>query len=128
MNTIVQDALVQFRTSHLTYNFPFRPSLFYGTEATGMYNTSIMFLWHLLLRMCNKYKMKMLQGYNFRNIAYFKTFSKEIKIHLGLVQTSNFSCVESNVNELEQRMLICIKFGTFALDSAHFLICIRFDT
>ena len=53
---------------------PFRPSLlFYGTELVvallygteqklRMYNTSIMFLWYLLLQMCNKYKMKMLQG------------------------------------------------------------------
>ena len=34
-----------------------------GTEGKlRMYNTSIMLLWHLLLQMCNKYKMKMLQG------------------------------------------------------------------
>ena len=33
-----------------------------------------------------------------------------------MVQTSNFSCAESNANELEQRiLLICIRFGT--LDS-----------
>ena len=35
---------------------------------------------------------------------------------LTIVQTSNFSCAESNANELEQRiLLICIRFGT--LDS-----------
>ena len=41
---------------------------------------------------------------------------KAVKIYivLGLVQTSNFSCAESNVNELEQRiLLICIRFGTW---------------
>ncbi len=33
--------------------------------------------------------------------------------HLGLVQTSNFSCAESNVNELSSLFeLICIRFGT----------------
>ena len=33
---------------------------------------------------------------------------------LGQVQTSNFSCAEPNVNELEQRiLLICIRFGTW---------------
>ena len=32
---------------------------------------------------------------------------------LGLVQTSNFSCAESNVNELSSLFeLICIRFGT----------------
>ena len=32
---------------------------------------------------------------------------------LGLVQTSNFSCAESNANELSSLFqLICIRFGT----------------
>ena len=31
----------------------------------------------------------------------------------GPVHTSNFSCAESNANELEQKiLLICIRFGT----------------
>ena len=35
-------------------------------------------------------------------------------ILLGSVQTSNFSCAESNANELEQTiLLICIRFGTW---------------
>ena len=32
---------------------------------------------------------------------------------LGLVGTFNFSCAESNPNQLEQRiLLICVRFGT----------------
>ena len=40
------------------------------------------------------------------------TFMTRIDL-IGLVQTSLFSCAESNVNELEQRML------SFALGLAH---------
>ncbi len=41
-------------------------------------------------------------------------FMEMLSMHpLGLVQTSNFSCAESNVNELCSLFeLICIRFGT----------------
>ncbi len=42
-----------------------------------------------------------------------KQTKKKSKSVSGLVQTSNFSCAESNVNELSSLFeLICIRFGT----------------
>ena len=49
----------------------------------------------------------------FWTIICLRCIFQSFTCSLGLVQTSNFSCAESNVNELEQRMQM------IALDSAH---------
>ena len=59
----VEWTAVQLDGASLFYGTELVVALLYGTERKLlMYNTSIMFLWHLLLQMCNKYKMNMLQG------------------------------------------------------------------
>ena len=49
-----------------------------------------------------------------RSDALFKNWKRTWGSHLGPVQTSNFTCAESNANEENLLFsLICIRFGTW---------------